>query len=51
MSKLREEFSKKDWKDCCGKFCKDCKIAQRYKEKYGKKEAHKKHKKDWKKYN
>lgn len=49
MSKLRKEFSEAAWKDCCGKFCDDCKIAESYKDKYGKKEAQKKLKKDKKK--
>ena len=49
MSKLRHNFSHKEWKDCCTKFCKDCKIAQAYKEKFGKKEGQHKLKKDQRK--
>jgi len=49
MSKLRKEFSDKDWKECCGSFCNDCKIANAYREKYGKKEGEKKFNKDKKK--
>jgi hypothetical protein len=39
MSKLRKDFSEKEWKECCGNFCKDCKIAVAFREKYGKKEG------------
>jgi len=46
MSKLRKIFSENEWKDCCGGFCKDCKIANAYREKYGKKAGEKKFNKD-----
>ena len=49
MAKLRKEFSKKEWDDCCGKLCSDCKIAAAYLKKYDKKEAKKKMKKERKK--
>lgn len=51
MSKLRKKFSDKEWQDCCGKFCDDCKIALAYKKIYGKKEGAKKLKKDSKVFN
>jgi general stress protein YciG len=35
VTKLIDEFSRKEWKDCCGKGCKKCQIAQAYIEKYG----------------
>lgn len=35
MTKLKGEFSRKEWKDCCGKGCKKCAIAQTYIGKYG----------------
>ena len=49
MTRLRKEFSEKEWKKCCGSFCKDCSIANAYREKYGKKEGEKKLIKDKKK--
>ena len=36
MAELREKFSRKQWKDCCGKGCKKCEIAQTYVGVYGK---------------
>ncbi len=39
MTKLKNEFGRKQWKDCCGKGCKKCEIAQAYVEKYGRKEG------------
>ena len=30
MPDLTSKFSRKEWKDCCGKGCKKCKIAQTY---------------------
>jgi hypothetical protein len=27
---MASEFSRKEWKDCCGKGCKKCAIAQSY---------------------
>ena len=49
MSKLRKKFTDKEWEDCCGSFCKDCKIASAYRKKYGDKEGEKKFNKDKKK--
>lgn len=34
-AELRERFSRKEWKDCCGKGCKKCEIAQAYIAEYG----------------
>ena len=50
MSKLRKDYTDKEWKECCGGFCKDCNIAKAYRKKYGKKEGEKKFNKDKKKY-
>ena len=36
MSDLKKKFSRKEWKDCCGKGCKKCAIAQTYIGVYGK---------------
>ena len=36
MTKLKNEFSRKEWKGCCGKGCKKCEIAQTYIGVYGK---------------
>lgn len=41
MSRLRKEFTEKEWKKCCGSFCKDCDVANAYRKKYGKKEGEK----------
>ena len=30
MPDLKDKFSRKEWKDCCGKGCKKCEIAQTY---------------------
>jgi len=38
-AELRERFSRKEWKDCCGKGCKKCDIAQAYIGEYGKTEG------------
>ncbi len=35
MAKLRNRFSRKQWKDCCGKGCKKCEIAQAYTGEHG----------------
>ena len=35
MTKLKNEFTPKEWKGCCGKGCKKCEIAQAYIGKYG----------------
>jgi hypothetical protein len=39
VPELKERFSRKEWKDCCGKGCKKCDIAQAYAGEYGKKEG------------
>ncbi len=39
MTKLKDEFTRKEWKDCCGKGCKKCEIAQAYTGKYGRQEG------------
>ena len=39
MTKLKNEFSRKEWKDCCGKGCKKCEIAQAYIAEYGDRKA------------
>ncbi len=39
MTKLKNEFSRKEWKDCCGKGCKKCAIAQAYIAEYGDRKA------------
>jgi hypothetical protein len=36
MPDLKRKFSHSDWKDCCGKGCKKCEIAQTYIGVYGK---------------
>jgi hypothetical protein len=36
MPDLKKKFSRSDWKDCCGKGCKKCEIAQTYIGVYGK---------------
>lgn len=46
MSKLRRKFDEREWGACCGSFCKDCKIAGKYRKKFGKKKGKKKFKKD-----
>ena len=38
-AELRERFTRKQWKDCCGKGCKKCDIAQAYIGEYGKNEG------------
>jgi hypothetical protein len=38
-TELIERFSRKQWKDCCGKGCKKCEIAQAYIGEYGKKKG------------
>jgi hypothetical protein len=35
MPDLKKKFSRSDWKDCCGKGCKKCEIAQTYIGVYG----------------
>ena len=30
MQDPKRKFSRKEWKDCCGKGCKKCEIAQSY---------------------
>jgi hypothetical protein len=36
---LMERFTRKQWKDCCGKGCKKCEIAQAYIGEHGKKKG------------
>ena len=36
MPDLKKKFSRSEWKDCCGKGCKKCEIAQTYIGEYGK---------------
>jgi hypothetical protein len=36
MPDLSKKFSRSDWRDCCGKGCKKCEIAQTYIGVYGK---------------
>ncbi len=38
-TELVERFTRKQWKDCCGKGCKKCAIAQAYIAEYGKKKG------------
>jgi hypothetical protein len=49
MTKFRKKFSKRAWRDCCGKICDDCKIADAYIKEYGKNNGKKKLKSDHKK--
>jgi hypothetical protein len=46
MPDLKKKFSRKEWKDCCGKGCKKCDIHNAYLDAYGKKEGEKKFAKD-----
>jgi len=39
LTKLKDEFTRKEWKACCGKGCKKCEIAQAYIGKYGRSEG------------
>ena len=39
MTKLKNEFSRKEFKDCCGKGCKKCALAQAYTAEYGRKKG------------
>jgi hypothetical protein len=39
LTKLKNEFTPKEWKGCCGKGCKKCEIAQAYIGKYGRSEG------------
>ncbi len=48
MSKLTKKFTAHEWNKCCGSFCKDCNIANSYREKFGKKDGKKKFNKDFK---
>lgn len=38
-TELMQRFSRKQWKDCCGKGCKKCEIAQTYIGEHGKKKG------------
>ncbi len=35
MPDLSTKFSRKEWKDCCGKGCRKCELAQTYVAAYG----------------
>jgi len=35
MADLKKKFSRSEWKDCCGKGCKKCEIAQAYIKEHG----------------
>ena len=35
MTKLKNQFSRKEFKDCCGKGCKKCELVQAYVAEYG----------------
>jgi hypothetical protein len=39
VTKLKNEFGRKEWKDCCGKGCKKCEIAQAYIGEYGRQDG------------
>ena len=39
MTKLKNKFGRKQWKDCCGKGCKKCAFAQAYTAEYGRKDG------------
>jgi hypothetical protein len=39
MAELKTDFKRKTWKDCCGKGCKKCEIAQAYTGEFGRKEG------------
>jgi hypothetical protein len=39
MPELKTDFKRKKWKDCCGKGCRKCEIAQAYIGEYGRKEG------------
>jgi hypothetical protein len=39
VTKLKHEFTAKQWKGCCGHGCKKCEIAQAYIGKYGRSEG------------
>ena len=39
MPELKTDFKRKTWKDCCGKGCKKCEIAQAYTGEFGRKEG------------
>ncbi len=39
MAELKTDFKRKTWKDCCGKGCKKCEIAQAYTDEFGRKEG------------
>jgi hypothetical protein len=46
VSKFRDQFSKKDWKKCCGKGCKKCDLYNAYLDEFGGKAGKKRFKKD-----
>ena len=35
MTKLKDEFTRKEFKDCCGGGCKKCELAQAYIAEFG----------------
>lgn len=37
MPDLSNKFGRREWKECCGKGCKKCEIAQTYIAEYGRK--------------
>jgi hypothetical protein len=39
VTKLKDGFTHKEWKSCCGKGCKKCDIAQAYIGRYGRSEG------------
>jgi hypothetical protein len=39
MPELETDFKRKKWKDCCGKGCRKCEIAQAYIGEFGRKEG------------
>ena len=47
MTRLKNEFSKKEWKRCCGKGCKKCEIHSAYLAEFGKKDGEKRFAKDY----
>jgi len=46
MTKFREQFTRKQWKKCCGKGCKKCDVHNAYLDEFGKKAGEKRFDKD-----
>jgi maltose-binding protein MalE len=46
VAKFRKQFSKKQWKKCCGGHCKKCDIYNAYLDEYGAKSGKKRFDKD-----